>query len=191
MLRQEHTGGVKPKDLVGIPWRVALALQADGWYLRSDIIWEKPNAMPRAVRDRVTNSHEYVFMLSRSYQYHFGEPALMQGNRHRRSVWSVNTQPYAEARFACYPEDLLVPMVQASPSHVCSLCFKVSDFGGSCCGVDRVETVVLDPFSGSGTTGVVANRYGRKYIGLDQSEEYLALAERRLDRSRVPDVFTC
>ena len=134
--------GLKPKDLIGIPWRVAFALQADGWYLRSDIIWEKPNQMPQSVKDRVTTSHEYIFMLSKSARYYFDsksirEPAGDWGThtskkkgsfngktgsaafraivkeRRKRSVWRVNTKAYRGAHFATFPEQLITPCVLA------------------------------------------------------------------------------
>ena len=149
---------LKPKDLIGIPWRVAFALQADGWYLRSDIIWNKPNPMPESVTDRPTKSHEYIFLLSKSQKYFYDAEAIKtesiepdddrgsRGNQKRkptetisgirnsgvypkankRSVWTVTTQPYREAHFATFPEDLIVPCIKAGSSEhgCCAECGK-------------------------------------------------------------------
>ncbi len=101
--------GLKPKDLIGVPWRLAFALQADGWYLRSDIIWNKPNCQPESVKDRPTRAHEYIFLLSKSERYYYDfegvrEPANGSGRlRNRRTIWSINTEPFAEAHFATFP----------------------------------------------------------------------------------------
>jgi DNA modification methylase len=218
--------GLKPKDLVGIPWRVAFALQADGWYLRSDIIWSKPNPMPESVQDRPTKSHEYVFLLSKSEQYHYdaaairteqspvsiarrtrarwsgyappGQPAhngdpirgsdKQRGHsRHHagfndrwdvmtkeeqqalganaRSVWTIATQPYPEAHFAVFPEELAGRCILAGSA---------------------VGDTVLDPFAGSGTTLLVAKRMQRHAIGVDLSVAYCALAARRLTQGVLP-----
>lgn len=116
--------GLKPKDLVGIPWRVAFALQADGWYLRSDIIWSKPNPMPESVTDRPTKAHEYLFLLTKNGRYFYDEEAIREEpagyKRNKRSVWEIATQPYPEAHFATFPEDLVIPCVKAGTSeHGC------------------------------------------------------------------------
>jgi DNA modification methylase len=154
--------GLKPKDLIGIPWRVAFALQADGWYLRQDIIWAKPNPMPESVTDRCTKAHEYLFLLSRSPRYHydaeaireepsgrtdpitsFGAPAERQDNgrsfaldalkgANRRSVWTVATQPFKEAHFATFPPDLIEPCIKAGCPRDC--CAK--------CGAPVVREVI-------------------------------------------------
>lgn len=178
------------KQLLGIPWRVALALQADGWHLRQDIIWHKPNVMPEPAKDRCVKSHEYIFLLSKSPTYHFDFEAIREpevcgrmrgpalhpdskstngngglarrvsdGKRNKRSVWSVNTKPFKEAHFATYPPELIEPCIIAGCPE-----------GGT----------VLDPFFGSGTTGIVAERLGRKWIGCELSEEYAEIARRRL-----------
>jgi DNA modification methylase len=218
--------GLKPKDLVGIPWRVAFALQADGWYLRSDIIWAKPNPMPESVTDRPTKAHEYLFLLAKNDHYHYDadairEPvsanthmrmsqnlaaqagshranggaktngpmrAVLRGSsrtklaeegsgikandsfesacclpvneRNKRSVWTIATQPFAEAHFATFPEKLVEPCVLAGCPE-----------GGT----------VIDPFAGSGTTGVVAYRLGRKFIGVELNPEYAEMARRRVE----------
>ena len=201
--------GMKPKDLVGIPWMLAFALRADGWYLRQDIIWHKPNPMPESVTDRCTKSHEYVFMLTKSAKYYFDAKAIEEpsktkpgatwaerkaagatagnvivgdgvrngtqrvvhgkgvtsnltrqdGMRNRRSVWSITTKPFRGAHFAVMPEALVEPCILAS---------------------SRTGDTVFDPFSGSGTVGVVANRLGRDYIGCELNQEYVKLSCERL-----------
>lgn len=183
--------GLKPKDLIGIPWMVAFALRADGWYLRQDIIWSKPNPMPESVTDRCTKAHEYVFLLSKSQNYYYdhetireqtgregGKPRVFgakkqegtmrqdigrafvdDGKRNKRSVWSVNTQPYSDAHFATYPLELIRPMIRAG-------CPK----GG----------FVLDPFFGSGTTGLVAKQEARNFIGIELNPAYASIARKRL-----------
>lgn len=196
--RVDH--GLKPKDLVGIPWMVAFALRADGWYLRSDIIWAKPNPMPESVTDRPTKAHEYIFLLSKSPRYYYDAAAIAEqgadasaeryksafggakaravvgdagidtrtrpqgmreydGTRNKRSVWTVPTQPYAGAHFATFPEDLITPCILAGSAH-----------GGT----------VLDPFTGSGTTGVVAIRHQRSFVGCELNPSYLEMARTRI-----------
>ena len=156
--------GLKPKDLIGIPWRLAFALQDDGWYLRSDIVWNKPNAMPESVKDRPSRSHEFLFMLTESEKYYYDwqavrEPADGGGLRNRRSVWHVNTKPFAGAHFATFPPDLIRPCIQAST--------EPGDY-------------VLDPFFGSGTVGLVCQDENRQYVGIELNPEYVALAADRL-----------
>lgn len=220
--------GCKTKDLIGIPWMLAFALRADGWYLRQDIIWHKPNPMPESVTDRCTKSHEYVFLLSKSQKYYFDYEAIqeeavtqidprigsrieydgmrkgqdgtgnrafvslktkprMGGNkygdsdekyyatksgkewepqtdgemvvRNKRDVWTVNVKPNKEAHFATYPEKLIIPCILAGCPE-----------GG----------VVLDPFMGSGTTGIVARKLNRKFVGCELNLEYQKMAERRI-----------
>lgn len=158
---------VKPKDLIGIPWMVAFALRSDGWYLRQDIIWHKPNQMPEPVKDRCTKAHEYVFLLSKSERYAFDADAVREptvGNaagttRNRRSVWSVNTQPFKGAHFATFPAALVEPCILAG---------------------SRVGDTVLDPFSGAATTGVAALRHGRHYVGIELNDAYARLSWDRL-----------
>lgn len=190
MLSIPKGSGLKPKDLVGIPWRVAFALQADGWYLRQDIIWHKPNPMPESVTDRCTKGHEYIFLLAKSQKYYYDsnaikEPATYAGydigvsknispngitdfsnrtkysDRNKRSVWTVTTKPFPEAHFATFPEELIRPMVLAGCPE-----------GG----------VILDPFFGAGTTGVVAVKNNRKYIGIELNPEYIKIAEKRISK---------
>ena len=186
---------------MGIPWMVAFALRADSWYLRQDIIWHKPNAMPESVRDRCTKSHEYIFLLSKSERYYFDADAIREpfvtpprtgerrsyspgcessfdmerghigqhGNfaglplnpngKNKRDVWTVSTGGFKCAHFAVFPEKLVEPCILAG-------CPK----GG----------LVLDPFMGSGTTGVVARRLGRGFIGIDINPDYCNMAADRI-----------
>jgi DNA modification methylase len=216
-------GSLKPKDLVGIPWRFAFAMQDRGWYLRQDIIWAKPNPMPESVTDRCTKSHEYIFLLTKNARYFFDHEAVQEplaeasfgrlaqdlknqtgsdrahggtktngrmkavgprfgghkygdsddpkhatksgniyepnGKRNKRSVWTVSTRPYREAHFATYPPELITPCIQA--------------------GSQEGDTV-LDPFSGSGTTGEVALKLGRNYVGCELNPDYANLSEQRI-----------
>jgi site-specific DNA-methyltransferase (adenine-specific) len=154
----------KIKDLIGIPWRVAFALQQDGWYLRQDIIWHKPNPMPESVTDRCTKSHEYIFLLSKSSKYYFDSEAMKQpsvggGTRNRRSVWTVSTKPFKGAHFATFPPELIEPCVLSG------------------CPVDGT---VLDPFGGSGTTAGVAVSHNRNAIICELNPEYASLVEDRV-----------
>lgn len=301
--------GLKPKDLVGMPWRLAFALQADGWYLRSDIIWHKPNPMPESVTDRPTKSHEYIFLLSKSERYfydseaikeevtgeahsrgnginpkatkhgqnsrmqvdrdprHLGQGRIKQNeswsratsdelvtSRNKRSVWTVATQAFPEAHFATFPEELIVDCILAGTSEkgCCRECGapleriletiapatktpggwhqaeqiegrKAEEYAGKhsteddrsagkrilkamkegrdagadheapfarkitvgweagcLCKSDPVSCTVLDPFAGSGTTGVVALRYHRDFLGIELNPEYAKMARRRI-----------
>ncbi len=195
--------GLKTKDLVGIPWMVAFALRADGWYLRQDIIWHKPNPMPESVKDRCTKAHEYIFLLSKSQKYYYDyeaikEPGKDWGHRERqnsswvennvnmgsaqsmlkkpndcnysetgrnkRSVWTVTTKPFSGAHFATFPPDLIEPCILAG-----------SPKGG----------IVLDPFFGAGTTGIVSMKNGRNYIGIELNPEYAEMAENRIKYGTV------
>ncbi len=156
--------GLKSKDLIGIPWRLAFALQDDGWYLRNDIIWHKPNAMPESVRDRPSRDHEYLFMLTKSEHYFYDgnaiqEPTGTGGSRRKRSVWSVNTKPFKGAHFATFPCELIRPCILASSAE------------GDC---------VLDPFFGAGTVGVVCEQEGRRYLGIELNPEYARIARERI-----------
>lgn len=295
--------GLKSKDLVGIPWMVAFALRADGWYLRSDIIWHKPNPMPESVVDRPTKAHEYLFLLTKSPKYfydheaikepvakvqpprrfgrkeyeepqrtgghvaaremalttgqgttasagnHFGRVFGGESKRNRRSVWTVTTKPFKGAHFAVFPEKLIEPCVLAGTSDtgVCVACgapqtrvvvkgepdlahqiacggdatgaytgTATKDYGAAraqdpsatkarilagmvakrtvdwsrTCDCpftdDPVAATILDPFSGSGTTGVVALKHGRNYIGIELNPEYAALSRARIEASIPP-----
>ena len=197
--------GLKPKDMVGIPWRVAFALQEFGWWLRSDIIWHKPNPMPIPVKDRPTSCHEHIFLLSKSQHYHYDKDAILEplknptrvdpegtsgfggykhtsqpdkttnptysGNKYdatkhkgknKRDVWTVPTAKYKGAHVAVYPPKLIEPCILAGCPD-----------GG----------IVLDPFSGSGTTGVVALQNNKKYIGIELNPEYVKISEDRINDS--------
>lgn len=201
--------GLKPKDLIGLPWRVAFALQQDGWYLRQDIIWNKPNAMPESVTDRPTKSHEYLFLLSKNPKYYYDhesikEPAIygmldvrgsdgsfgpaqkakredkargsfdgkygkeafraIRDKRNKRSVWTVATKPLKEAHFATFPEELIEPCILAG------------------CPIDGV---VMDPFFGSGTTGLTALKHGRNFIGIELNPKYIKIAKKRLSEVQL------
>ena len=266
--------GLKQKDLVGIPWRVAFALQQDGWYLRQDIIWHKPNPMPESVRDRCTKAHEYIFLLTKNKKYYYDNEAIKEdtaessksrlkqdvksqvgsdrvpfktngpmkavGNsdkRNKRSVWTITTKPFRGAHFAVFPPDLIEPCILAGTSEhgCCGDCgapwkrmterkptgYDGSKYGenaieatggaitggtekntlGSSCGTLTAEyqtvgwqptckcdsenplkkAVVLDPFTGSGTTGLVAKKNGRNFIGIELNEEYAEMARKRID----------
>lgn len=284
---------LKPKDLCGIPWRVAFALQADGWWLRQDIVWSKPNPMPESVTDRCTKAHEYIFLMTKSAKYYFDKEAIKEeatgydgrkdiimkgspkyasgfipyqstqtiavrgherwqtrknngteygGNgtgfqnhsgysnlenpyiRNKRSVWTVSTQPYSEAHFAVFPEKLIEPCVLAGcPEWVCAKCGKArerisettyekhgkgtvggrgrfsaednSGFTGKP-NMRRIDTtvgftdcgckagwgsgIILDPFFGAGTTGLVAYKNRRDYIGIELNGEYIKMATNRI-----------
>jgi len=288
--------GLKPKDLVGIPWRVAFALQADGWYLRADIIWSKLSCMPESVTDRPTKAHEYVFLFAHpdsGGKYFYDADAIREaaetkhapgsnirkthhyaptngGNaglngllskykaeglpvdRNKRSVWTVNPKPYKGSHFAVWPPDLVRPMILAGTSAhgVCSKCgapwtrvlednhqpnaygagggpkaeqseadrlaggvgrmdggrraTSGSSFNNNpakrppspqttgwqptcdCVDAQTIPATVLDPFSGSATTGMVALQEGRNYIGLDLNPDYLPLAEARVQDMPAP-----
>jgi DNA modification methylase len=157
------TPGLKPKNLIGIPWRVAFALQADGWYLRQDIIWHKPNTMPESVADRCTKAHEYIFLLSKSQRYYYDNDAIAEEGasdlRNKRSVWTINTKPYKGAHFATFPPDLIQPCIKAGCPE-----------GGT----------VLDPFMGSGTTIMVAEKNGCNGVGIELNADYIKIASDRL-----------
>lgn len=261
--KRDFGAGIKPKDLIGIPWMVAFALRADGWWLRSDVIWAKGSCMPESVTDRPTRSHEYVFLLTKSpsyfYDYHAVKEVAVQadrvradkiggdkgddvhhspggvftgaGTRNRRSVWTINPKPYKGSHFATMPPALAEVCVKAGTSEkgCCPTCGSPwervvertstssdndRDFQGvpvhqanrdkaqepkksghlgtpltaekgwaptcKCPPHEPVPCTVLDPFSGSGTTGYVANRLGRHYVGTDLNLDYLPLAEARL-----------
>jgi DNA modification methylase len=299
--RQRYPSGLKPKDLIGMPWRLAFALQEDGWYLRQDIIWAKPNPMPESVSDRCTKAHEYVFLLTKSARYfydakaieekssgshprgpgnktHRGTAAYIAGDvhhrtksglvayaerraggkhtsvewsteknqgrgrvkqnesfsaavcglvefRNKRSVWEIATQPFSEAHYATFPEALVEPCILAGTSEkgCCLQCgaphkrqlnisytnpgarttngprsvinrqisagfeqrlrksTKTITWKPTCkCNADSAPCIVLDPFCGSGTTGVVALRYGRNFLGIELNPENVEMARRRI-----------
>lgn len=162
-VRPNTPEGLKPKDLLGIPWRLAFALQDDGWYLRADIVWNKPNVMPESVKDRPTRAHEYLFMFTKSEQYYYDREAVKEQNgRNCRSVWSIHTQGFAGAHFATFPPKLVEPCIKSS---------------------SRARDFILDPFFGSGTVGVVAQDLGRQYAGIELNPEYVAIAAERLSEN--------
>ena len=160
--------GMKPKDLIGIPWMVAFALRDAGWYFRSDIIWEKPNCMPESVKDRPTRSHEYLFLFTKSLRYHYDPSRARVNGRSRRTVWSVPTEAFAGAHFATFPPRLIEPCILTGSSP--------GDW-------------VLDPFFGSGTVGVVCEQQRRKYVGVELNRAYAELAANRI-RSAQRTLFT-
>ena len=190
--RNNKLSNLKEKDLIGIPWMLAFALRADGWYLRQDIIWHKPNPMPESVKDRCTKSHEYIFLLSKNKKYYYDNEAIKEpvkqdwGTRNRangkyhnsgsglqphsgltksyttknkRSVWSITNKPYKHAHFATFPPDLIVPPILAG---------------------SKKGDIVLDPFMGSGTTGMVAKQHGRYFVGCELHDDYSELIRQRM-----------
>jgi site-specific DNA-methyltransferase (cytosine-N4-specific) len=241
--------GLKPKDLVGIPWRVALALQDDGWWLRNDVIWHKANHLPTPVQDRFACSHEHVFLLSKSQHYFFdldavrvphtsgtydedgtftpsqqwhedgagsrkmdqteGRLGSLAGSPRRAGrglfnpngknpgdVWKLPTQPFPGAHFAVWPEVVPERCVKAGTSEYgcCQRCGAPWERDGRlweptcpCTRTGLTRPVVLDPFSGSGTTGRVALRLGRDYVGVDLNADYLSMATSRLLGEAVPE----
>lgn len=159
-MRPKTPEGLKPKDLIGVPWRFALAMQEAGWYLRSDIIWYKPNTQPESVRDRPTRSHEHVFLFTKSEHYYYNVDAVKGPNGRRlRDVWDLNTLGYHGAHFATYPDELV------------QRCLLIGSEPGQ---------YVLDPFLGSGTTGAVAHKLGRCFIGCEVNEQYVPLIRKRV-----------
>ena len=278
--RQDH--GLKPKDLIGMPWRLAFALQADGWWLRSDIIWSKPNPMPESVTDRPTKAHEYVFLLTKAARYFYDAEAVKEASeypedirppngseapgqrlseckresverggfngktnalpgreafkayrntRNRRTVWEIPTQSFSGAHFATFPEALVEPCIKAGTSErgCCPECGmgwervverrpmvldrsdrthakgrtrtsgtmveppSATTIGWepacTCARAEAVPCTVLDPFNGSGTTGAVAVRLGRRYVGIELNESYAAMAERRIGEAAKPNTY--
>ena len=165
-VRPDNPPGLKDKDLIGIPWRLALALQDNGWFLRSDIVWNKPNAMPESVKDRPTRAHEYLFMLTKSEQYRYNheavkEPAGDGRMRNLRTVWNINTTSSGSSHIAAFPQGLVEPCILAST---------------------QPDEFVLDPFFGSGTVGLVAQRLGRRYVGIELNPTYVAEAVTALEK---------
>lgn len=197
--------GIKPKDLIGIPWLLAFALRERGWYLRSDIIWYKKNCMPESAKDRPTKTYEHIFLLAKSQRYYFDYKAIQeplkqvsidrykrgrsanskyvgqqgitqvrenfsdfdQQFRRKRDVWEVSTNTYKmDEHFAMFPEKLIEPCILAG---------------------SKVGGIVLDPFFGSGTTGAVAKRFGRDYIGIDLNARYLEKAKERIEKV-IPEI---
>lgn len=156
--------GLKKKDLIGVAWMVALACQRNGWYLRNDIIWHKPNCQPESVKDRLTVAHEYLFLFTKSERYYFNQSAIKEratngnGTKNKRTVWSINTEPFPEAHFAVFPKSLVRPCILAGT---------------------RQNDLVLDPFYGTGTVGIAAVELGRRCVGIELKTEYVSIARHR------------
>lgn len=147
--------GLAPKNLLGMPWRVALALQRDGWILRSDVVWEKPNAFPSPVKDRPITSHEYIFLFAKQGRYRYNFDAVGR----LRTVWRVANKGYPGVHFAVFPPELIEPCIAAGASE---------------------DGWVLDPFAGSGTTGEVARALGRNALLIDLNPDYVDMARERI-----------
>lgn len=159
--------GMKSKDLIGIPWMLAFALRDAGWYLRQDIIWQKPNAMPESVKDRCVKSHEHIFLLTKSKTYYFDYEAIKEDTksgekRSKRDVWSINTKPLKESHIAPYPTELVEPCILAST--------KENDW-------------IIDPFGGSGTTSVVCELLNRNSLLIELNPEYVKIAKERIEKT--------
>lgn len=156
--------GLKKKDLIGVAWMLAMECQKDGWYLRNDMIWYKPNCQPESVRDRFTVAHEYLFLFSKSEHYFFDQDAIKErttdgnGLKNRRTVWSINTEPCPEAHFAVFPRALVRPCLLAG---------------------SRAGDVILDPFYGAGTVGLVAKGLDRLCVGIELKSDYIDIAHKR------------
>jgi DNA modification methylase len=174
--RPPTPSGLKKKDLIGIAWLLALECQKDGWYLRNDIIWYKPNCQPESVRDRFTAAHEYLFLFTKSEQYFFDQDAIKErtsdgnGLKNKRTVWSINTEPCPEAHFAVFPRALVRPCLLAG---------------------SRSNDLVLDPFYGAGTVGIVSKELGRRCVGVEIKDEFITIANKRtsaVQASLIPTV---
>jgi site-specific DNA-methyltransferase (adenine-specific) len=192
--------GLKPKDLVGIPWRVAFALQADGWYLRQDIIWHKPNPMPESVTDRCTKAHEYIFLLAKSERYYFDAEAVSEQTTDPKYRTIGNIRPSAEGgrgfeiRGGLHRQEggretrnrrsvWTIPTATYSGAHFAVM---PSDLVKPCILAGCPEGgVVLDPFMGSGTVAAVAQDAGRRAIGIELNPEYCKLIADRFKQRRL------
>lgn len=185
-------GGLKPKDLIGIPWRVAFALQADGWYLRQDIIWHKPNPMPESVTDRCTKSHEYIFLLSKKEKYYFDHEVIKEDAvsvRDRgRPDGSATFEKFGKNTSCGTSEDGKrnrrdVWTVSTKPYKGAHFATFPPDLITPCVLAGAPpEGIVLDPFMGSGTTAAVAISHGRQYVGCELNPEYGPLQEERISK---------
>ena len=184
--------GLKQKDLVGIPWRLAFALQADGWYLRQDIIWHKPNPMPESVRDRCTKAHEYVFLITKSKRYYYDREAVMVDSEGVSgggfSEKYAEAQPNHGAMRLARPEDTGKKNKRSvwtvNPASFAGAHFAVMPEAlvEPCVLAGSAEgDTILDPFAGSGTVGVVAGRAGRSFVGCELNPEYLEIARQRIE----------
>lgn len=239
VIRAKSLPGLHSKNLVGQPWRVAFALQSDGWILRDAIVWEKGNPMPSSVIDRPTSCYEMLFLLSKSPRYYYDATAVRTDTHNLWNVWNIPTEPVRESHFACFPQRLVEPCVLAGTSQhgCCSRCLnpwkrieikegtsyqekwksvrKRADCPGqetsassvfrtgtivgkrtigwqpTCkCDAPTIPCTVLDPFIGSGTTAMVANRLGRQAIGIEINGKYINMAEARIRRSLTQPLFT-
>lgn len=163
--------GLKKKDLIGVAWMLAMACQLEGWYLRNDIIWHKPNCQPESVRDRFTVSHEYLFMFTKSEKYYFDQESVKEptingnGRKNKRSVWQINTEPCPEAHFAVFPKELVRPCVLAG---------------------SKKNDLIIDPFYGAGTVGIVSKELSRRCVGIELKEEYIQIANNRTSSVQRP-----
>ncbi len=158
--------GLKPKDLIGVPWRLAFALQDAGWWVRSEVIWNKPNAHPESVRDRPTKAHETVFLLSKSENYYYDTDAVRGPNGRRlRTVWDVNTEPRRRSDSGVDDHPAVMPMTLANQ------CVSITSEPGD---------VVLDPYAGSGTTLLAARKLNRRWVGIELNPSFVDLIEYRL-----------
>lgn len=157
---------LKTGDLCGVPWQFAIAMQKDGWWLKNDIIWHKPNPMPEAVNNRCCKAHEYIFLFTKSKQYYFDADAIREGDNNVRKtdVWTINTSQYKGAHFAVFPTKLP------------EICIKAGS---------RVGDTVLDPFMGSGTTAETAVRLGRKWEGVELNEDYIKIIKERTSQTEL------
>lgn len=162
--RPDTPEGLKKKDLIGVAWMLAMGCQLDGWYLRNDIIWNKPNCQPESVRDRLTVAHEYLFLMTKSEKYEFNQEAIREqtadgtGWKNKRTVWNINTEPFPEAHFAVFPRELVRPCILAG---------------------SNPGDLILDPFFGSGTVGEVAADLGRRTVGIEMKPDYVEIAKKR------------
>ena len=189
--RPTLVAGLKAKDLIGIPWMLAFALRANGWYLRQDIIWHKPNPMPESAKDRCTNSHEYVFLLSKSARYYFNhiailEPAVkgyagssfIRGKTAVHQLGRTSKKPRVESELR---NKRSVWTVNVQPCHEAHFATFPPELVAPCVQAGcPAGGIVLDPFIGSGTTAVVARKLNRNFIGIELNPEYIKIAERRL-----------
>lgn len=193
--RQAQDIGLKPKDLIGIPWMLAFALRADGWYLRQDIIWHKPNPMPESVRDRCTKAHEYIFLLSKSERYFFDGEAIKEsakssseGRRFGGSKYGDNDDPMHATKSGNVSKEYdkankrsvwTVPTTPYSGAHFAT--FPTELIRPCVLAGSRHGDIVLDPFMGSGTTALVAKQHDRRYLGCELNPDYAQLQQERLD----------
>ena len=195
--KYQRPDGLKPKDLIGIPWMLAFALRADGWYLRQDIIWHKPNPMPESVRDRCTKAHEYIFLLSKSERYYFDSEAMREDAVKGAAGSSFNTGKTATHQMGRSSDAERVEDGKRNRRSVWTVAtrpYKGAHFAtfppaliepcilaGS-----RPGDTVLDPFMGSGTTAAVALQHGRRYVGCELNPEYLPLQQSRMKEMAMP-----